>query len=273
MKKNFSYKMENNNKMKKDDMMISINYNKKSINNNKVICAKKAKKYKKKLIKSNNNNDKIYDSEQTDYKAPDYSKKGKKTINNIKIKYINNINNNIYSTEYRNNIDKPKEIFYTFRTGKFLDDSKDNNNIKDSLNDILNNKLYINQTINYNEKSKNKSKKEKNKILMDLKKNNKSKNKMLKNNNNSRKYSKGKYQKDNILFKIGEIINKKDIDKTNKKEKNKSFDLTRISLQSINDSKIFELAEKYIPKDEEYEMLKANYIINKKNNSKKNKIN
>jgi nicotinic acid mononucleotide adenylyltransferase len=65
------------------------------------------------------------------------SKKNKNKISNNKIKYINNINNNIHSTDYRNNIDKPKKIFYTFRTEKFWDDSKDNNNIKESLNYIL----------------------------------------------------------------------------------------------------------------------------------------
>ena len=51
----------------------------------------------------------------------------------------------------------------------------------------------------------------------------------------------------------------------NKNKRSNSCDISVITLQSINDSKILELADNFIPKDEELEKFRANEIITKRN--------
>ena len=244
-KKNNSFKLENKIKIKND--------NKTLINKNELIFIRKIKDQKNNLI---NNNDKIIDSEQTDYSIQNHIKQIKKnTINNIKIKYVNNINNNIYRTESRNNIDKPKEIFYTFRTGKIMDNNNEiiNKTEVTLSNNIINNISYKNKKLIPLEKKTKKNIKKRNIIPIAPKKNN--------GKNNSKKKVKEKYNHSNYEI-SSNVINEKFIDnnnnKKNKKENNSSCDISRISLQSINDSKMLELAENFIPKDEELERFKSN---------------
>ena len=255
-KKNNSFKLENKIKIKND--------NKTLINKNELIFIRKIKDQKNNLI---NNNDKIIDSEQTDYSIQNHIKQIKKnTINNIKIKYVNNINNNIYRTESRNNIDKPKEIFYTFRTGKIMDNNNEiiNKTEVTLSNNIINNISYKNKKLIPLEKKTKKNIMKRNIIPIAPKKNNCK--------NNGKKKVKEKYNHSNYEI-SSNVINEKFIDnnnnKKNKKENNSSCDISRISLQSINDSKMLELAENFIPKDEELERFKANEILKKRNKSKK----
>ena len=71
------------------------------------------------------------------------------------------------------------------------------------------------------------------------------------------------------LYEItSKVVNEQFIDKNIKNiknENNNSFNLSIISLQSMNDSKMFKMAENIIPKDEELEKYKANNLaINKR---------
>ena len=80
-------------------------------------------------------------------------------------------------------------------------------------------------------------------------------------------------------FKISsKVVNEKFIDiniKNIKNESNNSFNLSIISLQSMNDSKMLEMAENIIPKDKELEEFKLDNLIKetfKKRKNIKNKI-
>ena len=202
-KKNNSFKLENKIKIKND--------NKTLINKNELIFIRKIKDQKNKLI---NNNDKIIDSEQTDYSIQNHIKQIKKnTINNIKIKYVNNINNNIYRTESRNNIDKPKEIFYTFRTGKIMDNNNEiiNKTEVTLSNNIINNISYKNKKLIPLEKKTKKNIKKRNIIPIAPKKNN--------GKNNSKKKVKEKYNHSNYEI-SSNVINEKFIDNNNESNLN-----------------------------------------------------
>ena len=187
-------------------------------------------------------------------------------INNLNIQYINNIKNNnnrIYTIENINKIDKPKENFYTFRTGKII--GENNNIIKLSPNNnIISDSSSSPKKLMHEKIKKNKNKNKKKKNLIPI-----SSNKI-----NISKYSKIIYKenKDNYIFNnikeeykiIPKVVNIQ-INEENKNKRNNSCDISVITLQSINDSKMLELADNFIPKDEELEKFRANEIIKKRN--------
>ena len=91
--------------------------------------------------------------------------------------------------------------------------------------------------------------------------------------NNNNKNSKNKINEinknTNKKYKLeicSNVVNEQFNVKIDKKENNDINELISVSLQSINDSKMFELAETFLPKeeDEEIEKFKANEILNKK---------
>ena len=198
--------------------------------------------------KTFNKNKILYDSEQSNGKI----------IEKNKIEYIND--QDIHICKSRNTIDKPKETFYTFRTGKLFN----NNNltkISSSNNSYNNSSFSQSDQKNIKKKMKIESKKNKNiapkKPEINKKKKN-SKNKINEINNN--------IDKKNELEICSNVVNEQFNVKIDKKENNDINELISVSLQSINDSKMFELAETFLPKeeDEEIEKFKANEILNKK---------
>ena len=220
-----------------------------------------------------NDNGKVIDTQKSNSNIQNYINENKKyKINNIEIKYINNLyktNNNIFSIKTRNNIDKPKEKFYSFRTGKTIDA----NNVKTSSNkNFFDDSSSSNKKKVYFKKIKNKS--GKSLIPFDTKKYNKKLKSKINNNygikekidkENIKDYKEDKKAKKSIFEISSNVVNEQFIDeKVNKNKINDSSDLMRISLQSINDSKMMELADNYIPKDEEFEKLKAFDLINKR---------
>ena len=269
MKKNNSFKLSNGIILKKNNTIFNL----KESNSNTIIINNNESKFLNKSQKEKINNN-ISESDEINYDIKYYLKQiDNNKINNIKIKYINNIknNNNIYTIEKQNNIDKPKENFYSFRTGKIINDYAINNNKLSSSNFYLSNSSSSNKKLMSNQKIKKKSKKSKMIIPIDFKKmnyqkSNNSQQKDLKEKNIMNNCNNNNQQKS---FKNVEISTKVVNEQIGKKKKNNdSSDISRISLQTMNDSKIFELAENIIPKDEELEKFKANEFMNKRKNFK-----
>ena len=269
MKKNNSFKLSNGIILKKNNTIFNL----KESNSNTIIINNNESKFLNKSQKEKINNN-ISESDEINYDIKYYLKQiDNNKINNIKIKYINNIknNNNIYTIEKQNNIDKPKENFYSFRTGKIINDNAINNNKLSSSNFYLSNSSSSNKKLMSNQKIKKKSKKSKMIIPIDFKKmnyqkSNNSQQKDLKEKNIMNNCNNNNQQKS---FKNVEISTKVVNEQIGKKKKNNdSSDISRISLQTMNDSKIFELAENIIPKDEELEKFKANEFMNKRKNFK-----
>lgn len=293
MKKNNSFKLENgmklnfnvnpiNNKNLKNENNLIKNNNESLILNRYIKDKNELSNQKISLnqFKTKNiNNYKINDSSQIYYNKEDSLQQidNNKKINNIKIEHINNIKNNgngIYNIENGNNIDKPKEKFYTFRTGKIIECN--NCNITLNNNFLNNSSSSSYKKLNFAKnkiKSKNKNKKGKNLIPINLNKNIKYKNNRKidfgQNNLNYKNSIKKEYEINYKVVNEQFIMSNGKVDKTTVNKKNNSFEYSIISLQSINDSKMFELAEYFIPKDEEFDKFKANDIINKRNNFKK----
>ena len=200
-----------------------------------------------------NNNKILYDSEQSNEEKNE----------NNKIEYINY--QDIHICKTKNTIDKPKETFYTFRTGKLFNNNKLSNLTKISSN----NNSYNNSSFSQSEQKSIKTKKKKveskkNKNILPKKPDNKKKN--SKNKINGTNKNTNKQYKLEICFNVvNEQFNVK-IDKKDKEENNDINELISESLQSINDSKMFELAETFLPKeeDEEIEKFKANEILKRK---------
>ena len=278
------YNIFKNKKIKKIKKNKSFNVEKSSIslNNDKnpIINIKYKNSEIIKNDKENIINDKIIDIEKSDINIQNILKGNEKyKINNIEIKYINNLfknTNNIYSIETRNNIDKPKEIFYSFRTGKTIDASNNRNHTSDSTNNNFFDDSSSCKKRVCSKKIKNKKKSGKNFIPFDTKnlhKKFKVNNICDKKEKNENENKKNNYIEDKNKIKINyeissKVVNEEFIDKKENKN-NDSSDLMGISLQSINDSKMLQLAENYIPKDEEFEQLKASQLINKKKDNNK----
>ena len=263
MKKNKSFKVNNGLKLNlnlDNNTIIEKDYNIIE-NKNESIDIKEFGKEKYEI-----NDDKIFDSEQTNNTLHNYIEQFEKNkIDDIK----NNKNHKKYSIEHINNIDKPKETFYTFRTGKVIDANYNINFKKISQSNFFLSNSSSSQKKKINAKN-NKIKKKcwKNLIPNNYNKKGKIKNcsdKIIDINN------KNNIKKDNMKtsYKIvSKVVNEQFIDenvKNIKNENNNSFNLSIISLQSMNDSKMFKMAENIIPKDEELEKYKANNLaINKR---------
>ena len=184
---------------------------------------------------------------------------------NIQIKYIDNITNKnkIDKIEHINTMDKPKEKFYTFRTGKIIGGNTNINVIKISSNkNFFSNSSSLHKKIIKEKIKKNKDKIKNRKLIpkyTNKKSNSKNKiknySKKINDINNKSNILNNKNNIKNSFEIISKVVNEQFIDKN---IKNNSFELSIISLQSINDSKMFEMAEHIIPKEEELEKFKVN---------------
>ncbi len=264
MKKNKSFKIEKGLQLKKKNFFnnpISEKENNHFKNKNESIEILQYEKEKYEI-----NNDKIVDSEQTNYTVQDYVNQieNNKT-SNIQIKYIDNITNKnkIDKIEHINTIDKPKEKFYTFRTGKIIGGNTNINVIKISSNkNFFSNSSSLHKKIIKEKIKKNKDKIKNRKLIpkyTNKKSNSKNKiknySKKINDINNKSNILNNKNNIKNSFEIISKVVNEQFIDKN---IKNNSFELSIISLQSINDSKMFEMAEHIIPKEEELEKFKEN---------------
>ena len=181
---------------------------------------------------------------------------------NNKIEYINY--QDIHICKSKNTIDKPKETFYTFRTGKLFNNNKFSSLTKISSSNNSYNNSSFSQSEQKSKKKKNETKKNKNIVpkkseINDKKKNSKNMIDGINKNNNK------KYELEICFNVVNEQFNVK-IDKKDIQENNDINELISVSLQSINDSKMFELAETFLPKeeDEEIEKFEANEILKRK---------
>lgn len=181
---------------------------------------------------------------------------------NNKIEYINY--QDIHICKSKNTIDKPKETFYTFRTGKLFNNNKCSSLTKISSSNNSYNNSSFSQSEQKSKKKKNETKKNKNIVpkkseINDKKKNSKNMIDGINKNNNK------KYELEICFNVVNEQFNVK-IDKKDIQENNDINELISVSLQSINDSKMFELAETFLPKeeDEEIEKFEANEILKRK---------
>ena len=181
---------------------------------------------------------------------------------NNKIEYINY--QDIHICKSKNTIDKPKETFYTFRTGKLFNNNKFSSLTKISSSNNSYNNSSFSQSEQKSKKMKNETKKNKNIVpkkpeINDKKKNSKNMIDGINKNNNK------KYELEICFNVVNEQFNVK-IDKKDIQENNDINELISVSLQSINDSKMFELAETFLPKeeDEEIEKFEANEILKRK---------
>jgi len=181
---------------------------------------------------------------------------------NNKIEYINY--KDIHICKSKNTIDKPKETFYTFRTGKLFNNNKFSSLTKISSSNNSYNNSSFSQSEQKSKKMKNETKKNKNIVpkkpeINDKKKNSKNMIDGINKNNNK------KYELEICFNVVNEQFNVK-IDKKDIQENNDINELISVSLQSINDSKMFELAETFLPKeeDEEIEKFEANEILKRK---------
>ena len=249
-KKNKTNNIKNNLKLNEVNNLNNLNDKYKSIifsNNNE---SNELNKSLKGLYNTFNDNKFLYDQSN------------KEQIDNNKIEYINY--QDIHICKRENTIDKPKEKFYTFRTGKLFNNNKCSNLTKISSS----NNSSFSQSEFKNKKSKKKkieSKKVKNDVPKKPEINHKKKTSKNKINENNKKTNK-KCKLEICLNVVNEQFNVK-IDKKKDKKENKDInELISVSLQSINDSKMFELAETFLPKeeDEELEKFKANEILNRK---------
>ena len=263
MKKNKSFKVNNGLKLNLDldnNTIIEKDYNIIE-NKNESIDIKEFGKEKYEIY-----DDKIFDSEQTNNTLHNYIEQFEKSkIDDTK----NNKNHKIYQIVHINSIDKPKETFYTFRTGKIIDA---NSNI--SFKKISQSNFFLSNSSSSQKKKINvKNNKIKKKCWKNLIPNNYNKKGKIKNDSDKiiDINNKNNNKKDNMkpLYEItSKVVNEQFIDKSIKNiknENNNSFNLSIISLQSMNDSKMFKMAENIIPKDEELEKYKANNLaINKR---------
>ena len=275
MKKNCN----NNHKIKKDNSFkiekgINIQFDNNPINfkiendiikdNNESIFLNAYNKGNYEYNKKRN----LFSKEQkNNYNQDNFKQFENNKINNINIQYINNIKNNkkIYTIEHINNIDKPKENFYTFRTGKIIEDNKLIDNAKLSRNNnFISDSSSTPKKLIYDKIKRNKIKKKKNFIPISS-----NKKKIIKNNSKMNyKENKSNYFINNYIkeeYKISSKVVNIKIIVDNKNKRSNSCDISVITLQSINDSKILELADNFIPKDEELEKFRANEIITKRN--------
>ena len=173
-------------------------------------------------------------------------------INNIKIKNIFITNNdNINNDKKRNVFNKSKEKLYGLKNSKIYNSKEKSckniisfNNKLFDYNQTSNNKKKINKVCHGNEKIKNSTIKTNNSKIQNKSFDYKRNINIKKNNNRINKNNK------NRNYEISSnIVNEKIICKNeNKTQKNKS-NLSTVSLQSINDSKLFVLAEDLIKKD------------------------
>ena len=254
-KKNNSNNIKNCLKLEEVNNLNNLNKKNKSIIFSNNYESNELNKSIKGLYNNTFNNNKILcDSEQSN----------EEKIENNKIEYINY--QDIHICKRKNTIDKPKETFYTFRTGKLFNNNKYSNLTKISSS----NNSYNNSSFSQSEQKSIKTKKKKvesknNKNIVPKKPeiNNKKKNSKNKineiNKNTNKKYK----------FEIcSNVVNEQFNIKIDKKENNDINELISVSLQSINDSKMFELAETFLPKEEDEEIVKfkANEILNRKKN-------
>ena len=254
-KKNNSNNIKNCIKLEEVNNLNNLNVKNKSITFPNNYESNELNKSKKGIYNNSFNKNKI---------LCDSEKSNEEKFENNKIEYINYQDNHICKS--KNTIDKPKETFYTFRTGKLF------NNKFSSLTKISSsNNSYNNSSFSQSEQKSIKTKKKKieakkNKNIAPKKPeiNNKKKNSKNKINEINKNNNK-KYELEICFNVVNEQFNVK-IDKKDKNENDDINELISVSLQSINDSKMFELAETFLPKeqDDEIEKFKANEILNKK---------
>ena len=228
---NINDNKENQIKEQKVDYKLKINDNNLAvspINNNKNEYIEKLKRWKKLNTQINQ-------------------------INNIKIKniYITN-NENINNHKKGNIFNKSKEKLYGLKNSKIFNSKEKLGKNKISFN----NKLFgYNQTSN-NQNKINKESQGKEKI-----KNNKMKTNNNKIKNKSFDYKRNIYTKENNKginknrnYEISSnIVNEEIICKNENNNNKKISDLSTVSLQSINDSKLLVLAEDLIQKDGDFD--------------------
>lgn len=271
-KNNNTFNLENGFKIKDDDNLSNLkDENRILTNNNESLDLNNLQNGKCDIL----NNNKLFDSEKSNYNIQEHLNhiKNNNLKNNRKKDTINQKNKINYKIENGNTIDKPKESFYTFRFGKIIDGKEVINGIKKkSNNNLFSNSSSSQKQINETKNTKCRIK-EKNLIPKSLKKieQNKINEKNIEENiikeknisNKSFDIKENNSKKEpHIKYKISSnVVNEQYIDE------NSNF--TSISLQSMNDSKMLELAEKIIPRDEELEIFKANDIINKRTKNKK----
>ena len=229
------------------------------------------KNFKKDNKLDNNIGNKIICTDILDYNIQKYLEQMQKCnnfnaqinqINNIKIKNIyitNNDNINKYGKS-RNKISNDK--IYNLKTEKIINSNEKNNMNKISFNKNL--FRYNSSSKNSISSCKNKSQNKKNKNIINQKIN---QNKNIKINEfNKNKLNRAKNNMTNNYQKILEIdsniVNEKIICNTNK---NNISNMSNISLQSIEDSKLMLLADDIISKDKNIEIFDTkNKTFNKK---------
>lgn len=252
-KKNKSNNAINSLKFEEISNLNNLDDKNKSINFSNNYKSNESNKSIKGIYKSLNKNKLLYDSEQSN------EEKNEKN----KIEYINY--KDIHICKNKNTIDKPKETFYTFRTGKLFNNNKFSNLTKISSS----NNSYSNSSFSQSElKNKNtkKRKTESKKVKNTVPKKPEINQTRTTSKNNINEINKNKKFEFEICFNVvNEQFNVK-TDRKDKKENNDDNELISVSLQSINDSKMFELAETFLPKeeDDELEKFKANEILNGK---------
>jgi len=174
-------------------------------------------------------------------------------INNIKIKniYITN-NENINNHKKGNFFNKSKEKLYGLKNSKIFNSKEKLGKNKISFN----NKLFC-----YNQTSNNQNKINKESQGKEKMKNNKMKTNNNKIKNKSFDYKRNIYTKEsnkginkNRNYEISSnIVNEEIICKNENNNNKKISDLSTVSLQSINDSKLLVLAEDLIKKDGDFD--------------------
>jgi len=174
-------------------------------------------------------------------------------INNIKIKniYITN-NENINNHKKGNFFNKSKEKLYGLKNSKIFNSKEKLGKNKISFN----NKLFC-----YNQTSNNQNKINKESQGKEKMKNNKMKTNNNKIKNKSFDYKRNIYTKEsnkginkNRNYEISSnIVNEEIICKNENNNNKKISDLSTVSLQSINDSKLLVLAEDLIQKDGDFD--------------------
>ena len=228
-----------------------------NINDNKVNQIKEQKVDYKLKINDNNSTASPINNNKNEYIEKMKRRKKLNTqinqINNIKIKniYITN-NENINNHKKGNIFNKSKEKLYGLKNSKIFNSKEKLGKNKISFN----NKLFgYNQTSN-NQNKINKENPGKEKI-----KNNKMKANNNKIKNKSFDYKRNIYTKEsnkginkNRFYEISSNIVNEEIICKNENNNNKNMsDLSTVSLQSINDSKLLVLAEDLIQKDGDFD--------------------
>ena len=283
--------------LNKSNGAIKINEDKnknKTLHNNDKSIKRKNKSYSKnninikksKLVLDKINNDnypkgnktsKLFNGRETNDMSDSISKTDINILNNLSInKYSNNNIDSTNEIKYKKKINKINNNYTNFTKNKNTKKNCMNEynkyqskKQKDSLNDKKFNKILNNKKINSNnnefcyETKANKSYNinGSNNII------NNNKQKIISHDNNKEFINPSLYEINNVVDE--EFKNEKNIGK-NEEEQNNSLKMSKMSMQSINDSKMLELANNYVDVDDMdiFDMGRINDILNNKNTQK-----